>query len=277
MFARLLASISILALSFFTICPNPAHAENLEGNDSTINRMVQGKLLRVGVTPIAPLVMVNKENKLIGLEVDVAQRLADDLGVSLKLVQMQPPEIINGLLNNRYDMIITGYSITPARALRVDFTIPYYHTDIRLVASKQAAPNKNLAYFNSPGITLGIVDGYSEIRAIEKHFPLASLKVFDGELPLLKALLAGEIPAALVSDQHILFNVAFHANKLYMPDDKSLATDPVSIAIRKDDPETLSFLNSWIRILDGEGWVKERRAFWFEQSSWLKDVPDEMD
>lgn len=276
MFARFFTSISILALSFFAAYTSPAQAENPGGNESTINSVVKGKLLRVGVTPIVPLVMSNKEGTLIGLEVDVAQRLADDLGVSLKLVQMPAPEIINGLISNRYDMIISGYSITPARALRVDFTIPYYHSNIHLVASKQAAPNKDLAYFNSPNVTLGIVDAHSEIRSIEKHFPLASLKVFDGDEALLKALLAGEIPAAVISDQHILFNVAFHANKLYLPEDKSLATDPVAIAIRKDDPETMAFLNSWIRILDGEGWVKERRAFWFEQSSWLKDVPEEI-
>ncbi len=220
--------------------------------------------------------MLTKENKLIGLEVDVAQRLANDLGVSLKLVPVRSTELINGLIGDRYDMIICGYSITPSRALRVDFTVPYYYTGIHLVASKQAAPGKTLAYFNSPGATLGIVDGYSEIRSIEKNFPQASLRVFDGEDTLLKALLEGEIPAAVVSDQHILFNVAFHANKLYLPDDKSLSTDPIAIAIRKNDAETLNFLNSWIQILDSEGWVKERKAFWYEQSSWLKDVQIEL-
>lgn len=276
MFARLLTAFSILALLLFTACPESARAENFGENKSTLNRIIQGKLLRVGVVPIAPLVMLTKENKLIGLEVDVAQRLANDLGVSLKLVPVRSTELINGLIGDRYDMIICGYSITPSRALRVDFTVPYYYTGIHLVASKQAAPGKTLAYFNSPGATLGIVDGYSEIRSIEKNFPQASLRVFDGEDTLLKALLEGEIPAAVVSDQHILFNVAFHANKLYLPDDKSLSTDPIAIAIRKNDAETLNFLNSWIQILDSEGWVKERKAFWYEQSSWLKDVQIEL-
>lgn len=270
---RLGALAALLALCIFTLQPGAAQAEDGVEAESTLNHIIKGKLLRVGTTMLAPMAMLDKNNELIGLEVDVARRLAEDLDVSLKIVQMRMPEIINGLVNNRYDMIIAGYSITPTRALRVEFSNPYYYTDIHLVASKQAAPGKDLNYFNSSDVTLGLVDGHSEIRTAEKHFPKASLRFFNDEGDLLNALLAEEIPAAVVSDQLIRFNVAFHTNKLYLPGGKSLTTEPIAIAVRKNDYETLHFLNNWIDILDGEGWVKERRAFWYEQSTWMKDIP----
>lgn len=273
---RLGALAALLALCIFALQPGgTARAEDGARDGSALNHIIKGKLLRVGTTMLAPMAMLNKNNELVGLEIDVARRLADDLGVSLKIVQMRMPEIINGLVNDRYDVIIAGYSITPARALRVEFSNPYYYTDIHLVASKQAAPGKDLNYFNSPDVTLGLVDGHSEIRTAQKHFPKASLRFFGDEGDLLNALLAGEIPAAVVSDQLIRFNVAFHTNKLYLPGGKSLSTEPIGIAVRKNDYETLHFLNNWIDILNGEGWVKERRSFWYEQSTWIKDIPGE--
>ena len=259
-----------LALCLCLTPPGLGQAQE-NGANSSFSHIT--KILRVGVAPLAPMAMLNKNNELVGLEVDVARRLADDLGAKRDLVQTSMPDIMNGLSSGRYDLIISGYSITPERALRINFSNPYYYTHIRLVASKQAAPGKTSAYFNSPNITLGVVAGHSEIQVAEKCFPLASLRLFDTEEALLDALLAGKVPAAVVSDQLIRFNVAFHANKLYLPDDKSLSAAPVAIAVRKGNQELLNFLNSWIAILHGEGWIEARRAFWYEQSSWIKDVP----
>ncbi len=251
-----------------------AQAEDT-GSGAALERIVKDKRLRVGVVLLAPLAMLDKNNELIGLEVDVARRLAADLGVSLELVRTNMPEIIDGLAADRYDLVISGCSITVPRALRVEFTTPYYHTDIRLVASKQAAPGKDLDYFNSPGVDVGVISGHSEVAVAEKHFPKASLRFFESEGELLTALLAGKIPAAVVSDQLIRFNVAFHANKLYLPGGESLSTEAVAMAVRKNDYETLHFLNSWLEILNSEGWLKARRAFWYEQSAWIKDIPGE--
>ena len=240
-------------------------------------RAVKEAMPEVLTVFLAPPSWEALESRLIGRGTESAEvqarRLADDLGAKLDLVQTSMPDIMNGLSSGRYDLIISGYSITPERALRINFSNPYYYTHIRLVASKQAAPGKTSAYFNSPNITLGVVAGHSEIQVAEKCFPLASLRLFDTEEALLDALLAGKVPAAVVSDQLIRFNVAFHANKLYLPDDKSLSAAPVAIAVRKGNQELLNFLNSWIAILHGEGWIEARRAFWYEQSSWIKDVP----
>lgn len=274
MSAYLRSLAAVLTLCMLMVLPGIARAENTAVSETTLEHILKTKTLRVGIVLLAPLAMLDKQARLVGLEVDMARRLADDLGVSLELAPVPMPEIITGLTDNRYDLVISGCGITPEKALRVNFTTPYYYTDIHLVASKQVAPGKNIAYFDSPDITLGMLAGHSETREVEKRFPQAAFRFFDSEDALLDALLSGKIPAAVVSDQLIRFNVAFHANKLYLPDEKSLTTEPVAMAVRKNDYETLQFLNSWISILKGEDWVAERRAFWYEQSSWMKDVPN---
>ena len=259
----------MMTLCLGLLLPCPALAQ-----ESALDRTLNTQTLRVGVALLAPLAMLDKSNALVGLEVDVARRLADDLNVRLELTQTSMLELIDGLYGGRYDLIISGYSITPERALRVNFSTPYYYTQVRLLASKLAAPGKSTAYFNSAGTTIGVVAGHAEIEVAQKHFPLASIRLFNNETALLADLLAGKIPAAVVSDQLIRFNVAFHTNKLYLPGGESLATEPVAIAVRRGDYDTLTFLNNWISMLEGEGWVEARKAFWYEQSSWIKNVPD---
>ena len=273
MVARLKFLATALALCLYLALPGTGQAQENGRTGPTLDRILKTKTLRVGIARLAPLAMLNKNNELVGLEVDVARRLADDLGVTLRLVPTDMPNIMNGLNAGQYDLIISGYSITPERALHVNFSDPYYYMRILLVASKQAAPGKTSAYFNSPSTTLGAVAGHSEIQVAGARFPQASLRLFETEETLLADLLAGKIPAAVVSDQLIRFNVAFHTNKLYLPDNKSLGAEPAAIAVRKGDQEILNFLNSWIAILQGEGWIEARRAFWYEQSSWIKDVP----
>ena len=82
---RLGALAALLALCIFALQPGgTARAEDGARDGSALNHIIKGKLLRVGATMLAPMAMLNKNNELVGLEIDVARRLADDLGVHLK-------------------------------------------------------------------------------------------------------------------------------------------------------------------------------------------------
>ncbi len=266
--------LPVLLLGFVFILPGPVKAEDAARQTASLLDSLKNQgALRVGTAAIAPLAMLDKDGRWIGLEVDVAGRLAADLGVELQLFPVPAPQLIPGLLNNEYDLIISGLNITPERARLVTFTLPYYNTELRLVASKQAGTGKGLDAFNSPQTAIGMLNGHTGHLAAADYLPAAQHVYFDREEDLLAALLAGKIPAAVVSDQQLRFNVAFHTNKLYLPAERRLTGRPVAIALRNDDQKTLNFLNAWVSIILAENWIQERRAFWYEQSSWMKDLP----
>ena len=267
----------ILSLSLLFIMPGLAQARETGREHPTLQtRLKEKSPLRVGIAAIAPLAMQDKNGQWIGLEVDVARRLAADLEVELQLFPVSTPRLIPGLLSNEYDLIISGLNITPERALQVTFTWPYYNTELRLVASKQAGTGKTLESFNDAGVTIGLLHGHTGHLAAAAYLPEAKQAYFDREEDLLAALLNGAIPAAVVSDQQLRFSVAFHTNKLYLPTEKPLTARPVGIALRSGDQETLNFLNAWVSILLAENWIRERQAFWYEQSSWIKELPHGM-
>jgi len=95
--------------------------------------------LRVGVTPdTAPYVFQppGQYDRYEGIEIDLARRLAATLGRPLTLVPVPWDEQIPSLLNGRTDVIMSGMSITPARAARVAFGDPYLSTSIQAVVRR---------------------------------------------------------------------------------------------------------------------------------------------
>ena len=71
----------ILLISVTIFCTIGAKAE-------TIDNIIKRGELRVGLSSFVPWAFVNKNGELVGFEVDVAKKLAKDLGVKVKIINM---------------------------------------------------------------------------------------------------------------------------------------------------------------------------------------------
>ena len=73
--------------------------------------------LRVGMEPgYMPFELTNKKGEIIGFDVDVAKRMAKALGVKLELVSTAWDGIIPSLITSKFDIIMSGMTITAERA-----------------------------------------------------------------------------------------------------------------------------------------------------------------
>jgi len=104
--------------------------------ESTIEQVARRGLLRVGMSTFVPWAMTDKSGNLIGFEIDVATRLAQDMGVKVEFVPTKWAGIIPALLTGKFDVIIGGLGILPQRNLKVNFSIPYDHSGVAIVAHK---------------------------------------------------------------------------------------------------------------------------------------------
>lgn len=96
--------------------------------DSTlIKEIMQRGELRVGLEAgYGPFEMVDQNGDFSGFDVDLANEIAKAMGVNLVIVNTPWDGIIDALLSNAFDIIISSMSITPEREIRVDFTDPYF-------------------------------------------------------------------------------------------------------------------------------------------------------
>ncbi|CAG0928581.1 partial L-cystine-binding protein FliY, partial [Planctomycetaceae bacterium] len=119
--------------------------------ESTVEQAIKRGVLRVGMSTFVPWAMTDKAGKLIGFEIDVATRLAQDMGVKVEFAETKWAGIIPALLTGKFDVIIGGMGITAQRNLKVNFSIPYDHSGVAIVAHRQlAAGFSRLDDFNRP-------------------------------------------------------------------------------------------------------------------------------
>jgi polar amino acid transport system substrate-binding protein len=213
--------------------------------------------------------MVDKKRGLVGFEIDVARKLADDLGVEVLFVAASWPHIIDDLLEYRFDVIISRMLISPLRALSVNFSIPYFHSSTTLVANKTNAGDMcDVAAYNSADVTLAFRTGTLAENVIKKTFPKAKLQAFDSEETMLNALLNGEAHAVVSLSPAPEIWVAQFPGKLFLPLSEPLIRRAQAFAVRKGDHDLLSFLNTWVRYYEENGWLPEKRNYWFHSLAW---------
>jgi len=91
--------------------------------ESVVETIQRRGALKVGVSTFEPWAMRDRNGELVGFEVDVATKLAEDMGVGIEFVPTSCDGIIPALLAGKFDVIIGGMSIRPQRHPTIHFTI----------------------------------------------------------------------------------------------------------------------------------------------------------
>jgi polar amino acid transport system substrate-binding protein len=266
----LIIVVGIVAVAFGMSKPGFAgelHQQLVQ--ESTIEQVLKRGVLRVGMSTFVPWAMRDKNGKLIGFEIDVAMRLAKDMGVEVEFVPTKWAGIIPALLAGKFDVIIGGMGILPKRNLKVNFTIPYDLTGMSMVAHKElAADFKRLEDFNRPDVVLSVRLAATPVAAAQKFMPKAQLRKFDDESQAYQELLNGKAHAVVASAPTPAFYALKYPDKLFLPLKETFTQEPIGFAVRKGDFDTVNFLNNWITVVKAEGWLAERKHYWFRTRDW---------
>ena len=269
----------ILALSVFLFCTlitcavSAASLQQQLAAESNIEQILKRGVLRVGMDIFQPWAMKDKKGQLIGFEIDVATRLAKDMGVKVEFVPTAWSGIIPALLTGKFDVIIGGMGITTQRGLKVNFTQPYDYSGMGIVASKKlAAGFTDLASFNREDVQIAVKTGTTAVAAVKKYLPKATLRMFDNEAQSYQELRNGKVHAVVGNAPRPAYEAVDYPDSLFLPVEGTFTKEPIGFALRKGDPDTLAFFNSWITLVELEGWLEERHDYWFGSKDWVNQV-----
>lgn len=238
-------------------------------NESTVEQVLKRGVLRVGMSTFVPWAMKDKTGELVGFEIDVAKRLARDMGVEVEFIPTKWSGIIPALLTGKFDIIIGGMGIRPERNIKVNFSNPYDYTGMSIVAHRELAAGFNsLEDFNRQDVSIAARIGTTAAESAKKFCPDAGLKLFDDESQAVQELLNGRVHALIASAPLPAFQAIKYPEKLFLPLDENFTREPIGFAVVKGDVDTLNYLNSWITVVESEGWLKERKHYWFETKDW---------
>jgi polar amino acid transport system substrate-binding protein len=249
-----------------------AQAARPEGTgEAMLEQVLKRGVLRIGMSTFVPWAIQDKSGNFVGFEIDVANRLAQDMGVKTEFIPTKWSGIIPALLTGKFDIIIGGMGIRPERNLKVNFSIPYDYTGMSIVAHKKLASGfTKLSDFNNPSISLASRTGTTAAAAAKQFLPKAKLRLFDDESQAIQELLLGRVHAVIASAPLPAFQAIANPDRLFLPLKEEFTREPIGFAIRKGDFDSLNFLDNWIRIVEAEGWLKDRKHHWFETKDWEK-------
>ena len=241
--------------------------------DSVIEEVQARGQLRVGLGMFEPWSVCNAEGELIGFGIDVAAKVAEDVGVEVEFARTNWSYIIPSLIAEDFDVIISGMVILPERNLKVNFTSPYNSTGIYLVANTdQTADLETLEDFNSSSVTIATRRGSASIPAVGNVFPDAMLVHFDTNNAVLEAVATGRVHAAAAFATTRTTWVEANPETVRLVSAEPFASLVQAIAVRKGDLDTLNFFNGWIAARNADGWLDQRRRYWFETREWADQV-----
>lgn len=241
---------------------------------SALEKVLENNRLRVGFSTFVPWAMKNKQGEFVGFEIDVARKLASDMGVEVQFVPTKWSGIIPALLTGKFDIIIGGMGITPERNLKVNFTRPYEYSGMSILAhSERAGRRTTVDEFNKPGNVVVARIGTTAAMVAKKMLPNAEIRLFDDEGQALQEVLNGQADALVASQPFPEFQVLKYPDKIYLPlSGATFTREPIGFAIRKGDADFLNYLDNWIRVKNADGWLMERYRYWFTTDDWKAEI-----
>ena len=248
-------------------------ARQQASSESVIETIKKRGELKVGMSTFVPWAMRDKNGELIGFEVDVARKLAADMGVAVEFVPTAWDGIIPALLAGKFDVIIGGLSITAQRNLTVNFTAPYAHSGLGVAANKELSAGMTWPEdYNNAEVTFTCRRGATSCSAVEELFPEAMARRFDDDSQAAQEMLNGNAHAYVSSYPNPTLLVRRYRDKLFLPTTESLTQGNEAFGLRKGDPDGLNFFSNWILVNSSNGWLKDRHSYWFKTTSWSGQV-----
>lgn len=254
-----------LRITLLLACLTLASAAAADVLDNVLER----QSLRVGVSLFAPWTMENDSGDLLGYEVDLANQLAQDLGVNTELKVYAWDKIIPALQGGEIDLIAAGMAISPQRALRVNFSTPYMSSGVTLAANTVKTSGINsLADMNAEQVTIVSVTDSLGDELAKRLFDQATLLSVSDKEAAEQAVLNGEAHAYVASVPETFMLTLTHPGVLDVPLGKPLLESKAGLAVKKGEQEWLNFLNAWIVAKQADGWLDTNYSYWFRSLDW---------
>jgi membrane-bound lytic murein transglycosylase F len=243
------------AMLLFTTCHKGSSEKFVYGLDLEQIKK-RGKI--VAVTDFSPMNYFIYRGQPLGYQYELLQEYANSIGMKIELVVSKDLDnTMKMLRTGQADIIALNYTVTNERKKMVEFTVPHSRTRQVLVqripdtegVAGTGLPIRDLSYLSADHITIAVQKSSAAARRL-KHLADEmgdSLEVKEMPLDdeeLVEMVATGEIDFAVCDE-----NVAMVCQTYYSNID---CETPVSFsqnlawAVRKDSPELLTSLNSWM-------------------------------
>jgi len=244
---------TVMVLSVFAAC---SKQDNANIGTSKLEIIKPGVLTVGSDTTWKPMEYIEGD-KIVGFDVDLAQAIADKIGLKLDYQSTAWDGIIAALAVHKFDMLISSITITEEKKKEVNFSDPYFKTDQAAVTKEDTGID---AVEKMDGKTAGVqIATTGELAS--KDIKGCTTKTYDDILLAFEDLRAGRIDA-VIADSYLGYSYAAN-NKGYKVGFVITTGEKLGMAFAKDSPELLKAVNSALKSVIDNGTYDSIYEKWF--------------
>ena len=241
-----------------------------QASADTVEDIVQRQELRVAVqTQGPPLSFVNADGKRTGFAVELSRRLAEAMGVEIKLMDYEWKGLIPALLSGKADIIAADMTPSVKRSLQVSFTQPVFYEKVVAFTTKDA-PYESLSDLNREGVTVAATQGSTHYQIAKDQLPKATVKEYAGGGPAVaQATSSGRADVGVNNAGSVRGFLRAFDNLREI--DGVLRRDPLAFAVRPGDTHLMQVVDNFITLLKVRGELDDMTQYWWESDAWRTD------
>lgn len=237
-------SLGLFLMSFDTLARTPEAIKQ------------SGELIVASRDNLPPMSFMKNQQR-VGIDIDLANRLANALGVKVKWYAFTNlSERENLLTSQTVDVVISSYSITEERLAVVSFSDSYLDSGSVLLI-RQAQANTIKSYKDLVNHRVAVVNNSVSKTTLASIFTDKISLISVDKIDDAYSLLANQKVDAVVYDKAMLdYYAATHENVKVVKEDP-IDPNQYAIGLNQTDKELLSYINSWLKDLKHSGKLNE--------------------
>ena len=221
-------------------------------NSDQVQAIIERGVLRVGVKQDVPNFGYKNPDsgEFEGLEIDIARKIADELGVDIEFTPVTAQTRGPLLDNGQVDLVIATFTITEERKLLYNFTTPYYTDAVGFLVNKDSGIK---TFTDLNGKTIGVAQGSitrTLISELEDKYGIAVNFAELGSYPELSVSLRAHRTDAFSVDQSILSGYIGSKSELM---DFSFSASDYGIVTKLSNKDLNNYLNSLVEKWTSDG------------------------
>jgi polar amino acid transport system substrate-binding protein len=255
-----LASILALGAALFAGGATAAQADQLA------DIRARGKLICGTLGTAEPFSFQHPQTRqIVGYDVDICQKIADSLGVTLELkpiaVEARIPELVQG----RVDILAANLGFTPERAQQIDFSFSYFVSQQKIMVTRESGLTtlEQLA-----GKKVTAIKGSTSEQGVRRLIPTAETVTFQDTSSAFLALVQDKVDAFCASEL-ILVKLRQQAERTapMVVIERSLFVEPWGLGLRRGETAFRTHVNGVLAGLESSGEVDRIFTKWLGEGT----------
>lgn len=256
---NLLILLTIILISiFFTSC-------NKKQSSTANENQQEEKVLTVASNcEWPPLEFVDKNGDLAGFEIELLAALETVTDYKYEVINVAWDGIFAGLANGAYDFVASGVSVTEERKPKMDFSTPIIEITQSIIAPVSASGLEDLTKLKNKkiGVQIGTT---GHLVLLDTEGLNSDIKAYDNVALAIEDLINGNLDCvvtdSVVASDYVVLNENY-TDKIKITGVASSETEPIAMAFKKGDSETLKIVNDGLKALEDNGELAKLKAKW---------------